>query len=140
MVVPVTYYLALSVALFTLGVIGVIIRRNAIVIFMCIEMMLNSVYFLICFMSFACNKNYIILFCYFYRLFYCFLPVLFRRIVIGRNTIFNFFDNLKWIFKSRIIRSNNCMVTVLGCNFPHLRSFEPISVAAAPENSYNFSF
>ena len=43
MVVPVTYYLALSVALFTLGVIGVIIRRNAIVIFMCIEMMLNSV-------------------------------------------------------------------------------------------------
>ena len=43
MVVPVNYFLALSVALFTLGVIGVIIRRNAIVIFMCIEMMLNSV-------------------------------------------------------------------------------------------------
>ena len=43
MVVPVTYYLALSIALFTLGVIGVIIRRNAIVIFMSIEMMLNSV-------------------------------------------------------------------------------------------------
>ena len=43
MVVPVTYYLALSVALFILGVIGVIIRRNAIVIFMSIEMMLNSV-------------------------------------------------------------------------------------------------
>jgi NADH-quinone oxidoreductase subunit K len=43
MVVPLCYYLALSVALFTLGVIGVLIRRNALVIFMCIEMMLNAV-------------------------------------------------------------------------------------------------
>ncbi len=43
MVVPLTYYLALSVALFALGVIGVLIRRNALVIFMCIEMMLNAV-------------------------------------------------------------------------------------------------
>ena len=43
MVVPVQYYLALSVALFALGVIGVLIRRNAIVIYMCIEMMLNAV-------------------------------------------------------------------------------------------------
>jgi len=43
MVIPVTYYLALSIALFALGVIGVLIRRNAIVIFMCIEMMLNAV-------------------------------------------------------------------------------------------------
>jgi NADH-quinone oxidoreductase subunit K len=43
MVVPVNYFLALSVALFALGVIGVLIRRNALVIFMSIEMMLNSV-------------------------------------------------------------------------------------------------
>ena len=43
MVVPVTYYLALSAALFALGVIGVLIRRNALVIYMCIEMMLNAV-------------------------------------------------------------------------------------------------
>jgi NADH-quinone oxidoreductase subunit K len=43
MVVPLPYYLALSVALFALGVIGVLIRRNALVIFMCIEMMLNAV-------------------------------------------------------------------------------------------------
>src|SRR5208282_25925 len=43
MAVPLSYYLALSVALFALGVIGVIIRRNAIVIFMSIEMMLNAV-------------------------------------------------------------------------------------------------
>ncbi|MFN0121714.1 MAG: NADH-quinone oxidoreductase subunit NuoK [Blastocatellia bacterium] len=36
-------YLALSAMLFTLGVIGVIIQRNAISLFMCIELMLNAV-------------------------------------------------------------------------------------------------
>lgn len=36
-------YLAVSAALFTLGVIGVLTRRNAIVVFMCIELMLNAV-------------------------------------------------------------------------------------------------
>jgi NADH-quinone oxidoreductase subunit K len=36
-------YIALSVALFTIGVIGVLIRRNAIIIFMCVELMLNAV-------------------------------------------------------------------------------------------------
>ena len=41
--VPLSHYLALSAILFTLGVIGVVVRRNAIVIFMCIEMMLNAV-------------------------------------------------------------------------------------------------
>jgi NADH-quinone oxidoreductase subunit K len=41
--IPMSYYLVLAAILFILGVIGVIIRRNAIVIFMCIEMMLNSV-------------------------------------------------------------------------------------------------
>jgi len=43
MVVPLIYYIALSSALFAIGVIGVLIRRNAIIIFMCIEMMLNAV-------------------------------------------------------------------------------------------------
>ncbi|MHB8068010.1 MAG: NADH-quinone oxidoreductase subunit NuoK [Desulfobaccales bacterium] len=43
MVVPVSYYLALSIALFALGVIGVLVRRNVLVILMCIEMMLNAV-------------------------------------------------------------------------------------------------
>jgi len=38
-----TYYLVLSAALFTLGAIGVLIRRNAIVVFMCVELMLNAV-------------------------------------------------------------------------------------------------
>jgi NADH-quinone oxidoreductase subunit K len=36
-------YLILSAILFSIGTIGVLTRRNAIVIFMCIEMMLNSV-------------------------------------------------------------------------------------------------
>lgn len=40
--VPVNYYLGLAVILFILGALGVLIRRNAIVIFMSIELMLNS--------------------------------------------------------------------------------------------------
>jgi NADH-quinone oxidoreductase subunit K len=36
-------YLLLSALLFTIGVVGVLIRRNAIVVFMCIELMLNAV-------------------------------------------------------------------------------------------------
>lgn len=35
--------LALSAALFAIGVIGVLTRRNAIIIFMCVELMLNAV-------------------------------------------------------------------------------------------------
>ncbi len=37
-----TYYLILSAILFSLGALGVLVRRNAIVVFMCIEMMLNA--------------------------------------------------------------------------------------------------
>ena len=36
-------YLYLSAILFTIGAIGVVVRRNAIVVFMCIELMLNAV-------------------------------------------------------------------------------------------------
>jgi NADH-quinone oxidoreductase subunit K len=41
--IPLGYYLALSGILFTIGAIGAMTRRNAIIIFMSIEMMLNSV-------------------------------------------------------------------------------------------------
>ena len=41
--VPLNYYLLLSAALFTIGVIGVMVKRNPIVIFMCVELMLNAV-------------------------------------------------------------------------------------------------
>jgi len=40
--IPIEYYLILSAFMFIVGVIGVLIRRNAIVVFMCIELMLNS--------------------------------------------------------------------------------------------------
>jgi NADH-quinone oxidoreductase subunit K len=40
--VPLSHYLILSAVLFTLGVIGVLLRRNVIVIFMSIELMLNA--------------------------------------------------------------------------------------------------
>jgi NADH-quinone oxidoreductase subunit K len=41
-VIPDTYYLALSAVLFTLGIVGVVIRRNPLVIFMSIELALNA--------------------------------------------------------------------------------------------------
>jgi len=41
--IPISYYLLLSGILFAIGVIGVLTRRNAIVIFMSIELMLNAV-------------------------------------------------------------------------------------------------
>lgn len=37
------FYLALAGILFSLGALGVLTRRNAIVVFMCVELMLNSV-------------------------------------------------------------------------------------------------
>jgi NADH-quinone oxidoreductase subunit K len=40
--VPIQYLLALSAVLFTIGALGVLIRRNAIIIFMSIELMLNA--------------------------------------------------------------------------------------------------
>jgi NADH-quinone oxidoreductase subunit K len=40
---PLSWYLALSAVLFTIGVVGVIIKRNVISMFMCIELMLNAV-------------------------------------------------------------------------------------------------
>jgi NADH-quinone oxidoreductase subunit K len=43
MSVPLPLYLGLSAVLFTIGVVGVLTRRNAIVVFMCIELMLNAV-------------------------------------------------------------------------------------------------
>lgn len=41
--ITVHHYLVLSAILFAMGTMGVMIRRNAIVVFMCIELMLNAV-------------------------------------------------------------------------------------------------
>ncbi|MFF3442245.1 NADH-quinone oxidoreductase subunit NuoK [Streptosporangium sp. G11] len=37
-----THYLVLSALLFAIGAVGVLVRRNAIVVFMCVELMLNA--------------------------------------------------------------------------------------------------
>jgi NADH-quinone oxidoreductase subunit K len=56
--VSLTHYLALSAILFTIGAAGVLFRRNAIIIFMCIELMLNAVNLtLIAFSQFLGNQN-----------------------------------------------------------------------------------
>jgi NADH-quinone oxidoreductase subunit K len=39
---PIQYYITLSIVLFCIGVVGVLTRRNAIIIFMCVELMLNA--------------------------------------------------------------------------------------------------
>ncbi|MGY3215124.1 NADH-quinone oxidoreductase subunit NuoK [Mucilaginibacter sp. HD30] len=41
--VPLNHYILLSAIIFSIGVMGVLLRRNAIVIFMSVELMLNSV-------------------------------------------------------------------------------------------------
>lgn len=40
--VPINYYIVLSAILFTIGTVGVLVRRNALIIFMSVELMLNS--------------------------------------------------------------------------------------------------
>jgi len=50
---PVAYYIGLSAVLFTIGALGVLIRRNAIVIFMSVELMLNAAN--LAFVAFARN-------------------------------------------------------------------------------------
>ncbi|MCA9741190.1 MAG: NADH-quinone oxidoreductase subunit NuoK [Deferribacteres bacterium] len=40
---PIEYYLIVAAILFSIGVLGVLTRRNAIIVFLCIELMLNAV-------------------------------------------------------------------------------------------------
>ena len=54
---PTNYYIFLSLALFSIGVAGVLTRRNAIIIFMCIELMLNAVNLLLVAFSKMHNLN-----------------------------------------------------------------------------------
>lgn len=39
---PITYYIFLAIIIFSIGVTGVLTRKNAIIVFMCIELMLNA--------------------------------------------------------------------------------------------------
>lgn len=43
MEVTTTWYLALGAVLFTIGAVGLLVRRNPLVMFMCVELMLNAV-------------------------------------------------------------------------------------------------
>ena len=52
---PIQYYLGLSVFMFVVGIVGVLIRRNAIIIFMCLELMFNSAN--LAFVAFASYYN-----------------------------------------------------------------------------------
>ena len=50
-----TYYLLLAAMIFTIGAVGVLVRRNVLVMFMCIELMLNAVN--LTFVAFARQLN-----------------------------------------------------------------------------------
>ena len=53
-----TYYVVLAAMLFTIGAVGVLIRRNAIVLFMCVELMLNAANLsLVAFSRFRVDSN-----------------------------------------------------------------------------------
>ena len=56
--IPLDYYLFFSTALFIIGIIGVLTRRNVIIIFMCIELMLNAVnLLLVAFSAYRSDAN-----------------------------------------------------------------------------------
>lgn len=55
---PQNWYLILSTVLFSIGVMGVLMRRNALIILMCVELMLNSVnLLLVSFSAYAGNTE-----------------------------------------------------------------------------------
>ncbi len=53
--VTTSYYLILSVVMFAIGAVGVLVRRNPLVMFMCVELMLNSVN--VSFVAFGADLN-----------------------------------------------------------------------------------
>ncbi|MFN2215949.1 MAG: NADH-quinone oxidoreductase subunit NuoK [Anaerolineales bacterium] len=55
--IPLTYYIVVSAILFSMGALGVLIRRNALIIFMSIELMLNGAN--LAFVAFARNYHVI---------------------------------------------------------------------------------
>ena len=54
-IVPTAYYLILAAALFCMGMFGALVRKNALVVFMCIELMMNAVN--LTFLAFAREKG-----------------------------------------------------------------------------------
>jgi len=54
-IIPINWYVTLSAILFGMGVLGVLFRRNAIIILMCVELMLNAVNLLL--VAFSAQHN-----------------------------------------------------------------------------------
>ena len=99
--VPIEYYLYLSATLFTIGVLGVLYRRNAIIVFMCIELMLNAVNLLMVAFSNYLNDGAGLVFVFFI------MAVAAAEVAVGlailimmyrntRTTDINILNRLKW--------------------------------------------
>ena len=99
--VPLNWYLYLSTILFSIGVAGVLLRRNAIVIFMSIELMLNSVNLLLAAFSAYSNNPTGQVFVFFIMVVaaaevavgLAILVMIYRN---SRTTDINSLNNLKW--------------------------------------------
>lgn len=94
--VPLSLYLVVSAILFTIGVLGVLLRRNAIVIFMSIEMMLNAAN--LSFVAFAKHLNQIDgqIFVFFV------MVVAAAEVTVGLAIIVSLFRNWEHIFVEKI--------------------------------------
>ncbi|MBX7204998.1 MAG: NADH-quinone oxidoreductase subunit NuoK [Bacteroidia bacterium] len=99
--VPLNWYLYLSTVLFSIGVAGVLLRRNAIVIFMSIELMLNSVNLLLAAFSAYSNNPTGQVFVFFIMVVaaaevavgLAILVMIYRN---SKTTDINSLNNLKW--------------------------------------------
>jgi NADH-quinone oxidoreductase subunit K len=99
--VPLNWYLYLSTILFSIGVAGVLLRRNAIVIFMSIELMLNSVNLLLAAFSAYSNNPTGQVFVFFIMVVaaaevavgLAILVMIYRN---SKTTDINSLNNLKW--------------------------------------------
>ena len=99
--VPLSWYLYLSTVLFSIGVAGVLLRRNAIVIFMSIELMLNSVNLLLAAFSAYSNNPTGQVFVFFIMVVaaaevavgLAILVMIYRN---SKTTDINSLNNLKW--------------------------------------------
>lgn len=99
--IPLNWYLVLSTILFSIGVTGVLLRRNAIIIFMSIELMLNSVNLLLAAFSAYANNPTGQVFVFFIMVVaaaevavgLAILVMIYRN---SKSTDINTLSNLKW--------------------------------------------
>jgi NADH-quinone oxidoreductase subunit K len=100
-VIPLNWYIALSAILFGMGVMGVLFRRNAIIILMCIELMLNAANLLLVAFSAYYNNAGAQVFVFFI------MAVAAAEVAVGlailimiyrntKSTDINFLNKLKW--------------------------------------------